>query len=204
MRNIYFIGGSPCSGKSTMAEIIAQKFNLHYFKVDDYIDEYTVKGAASGKSICMKLKNMTPEQIWMRDPKNQSMEEIQFYQEIFEFIIEDINNITYQNGIITEGAAFLPCIMKNRDIDQKHYINITPSPEFQISHFRERPFVPYVLEGCSDKEKAFMKWMDRDILFAKAVREQAMEMGYITILNDGTTSIEEMFKSICMHFDLVD
>ena len=26
MTNIYFIGGSPCSGKSTIAEILAEKF----------------------------------------------------------------------------------------------------------------------------------------------------------------------------------
>lgn len=41
--NIYFIGGSPCSGKSTVAEILSRKYDLHYFKVDDYLDTYMKK-----------------------------------------------------------------------------------------------------------------------------------------------------------------
>ena len=41
MTNIYFIGGSPCSGKSTVAEILAEKYDLYYFKVDDFLEEYT-------------------------------------------------------------------------------------------------------------------------------------------------------------------
>lgn len=41
MINIYYIGGSPCAGKSTVAEILSQKYDLYYFKVDDFLDDYT-------------------------------------------------------------------------------------------------------------------------------------------------------------------
>lgn len=36
MTDIYYIGGSPCSGKSTVAEMIAEKYGFHYYKVDFY------------------------------------------------------------------------------------------------------------------------------------------------------------------------
>ena len=42
--NTYYIGGSPCSGKSTVAEIISEKYNLYYFKVDDFLEKYTKMG----------------------------------------------------------------------------------------------------------------------------------------------------------------
>ena len=32
MINTYYIGGSPCAGKSTAAEILSEKYNLYYFK----------------------------------------------------------------------------------------------------------------------------------------------------------------------------
>jgi adenylate kinase family enzyme len=105
LKNIYYIGGSPCSGKSTVAQAIAHKFNLTYFKVDDFLNEYTIRGAKHGKPICIKQKNMTPEQTWMRDPEIQNFEELQFYNEIFEFIIKDINNISNQNGIINRRGS---------------------------------------------------------------------------------------------------
>lgn len=202
MKNIYYIGGSPCSGKSTITEIISKKFDLYYFKVDDYLEKYMEQGAAQGKPVCSKVKSMTPEQIWMRDPKEQNKEELQIYNEIYEYILEDISMISGQSGIIAEGAAFIPSLIKYNNVDQKHYISITPTPEFQISHYKERAWVPYVLEGCSDKDKAFMNWMNRDILYAKVVREQSITMGYTAIVNDGSFSINELEERVCNQFDL--
>ncbi|MDE7182952.1 MAG: hypothetical protein K2O40_00455, partial [Lachnospiraceae bacterium] len=63
--NIYYIGGSPCSGKSTVAELLAAKFDLYYFKVDDFLDKYTQMGAAKGYEICKKQTLMSAEEIWM-------------------------------------------------------------------------------------------------------------------------------------------
>lgn len=36
----YFIGGSPCSGKSTISEMISRQFQLEYYKVDEYEGEH--------------------------------------------------------------------------------------------------------------------------------------------------------------------
>lgn len=202
MIDIYYIGGSPCSGKSTVAEVISQKYNLHYFKVDDFLDKYTEMGAEIGKPICIKQKSMTPDQIWMRNPMEQNNEELQFYDEIFEFIMDDIKSVEGKNRIITEGAAFLPSLMQICNIDRKHYVNIIPTPEFQISHYKERPWVPYVLEGCSDKEKAFINWMNRDVLFADEVREQCIQMGYKAFVNDGSISIDELVKKVALQFGM--
>lgn len=46
--NIYYIGGSPCSGKSTTAKILSEKYGLYYFAVDDYLDKYLESGAKKG------------------------------------------------------------------------------------------------------------------------------------------------------------
>lgn len=46
MINTYYIGGSPCSGKSTIAEILSERYDLYYFKVDDFLDKYTKMGAS--------------------------------------------------------------------------------------------------------------------------------------------------------------
>ncbi|MDE7321137.1 MAG: hypothetical protein K2N73_00140 [Lachnospiraceae bacterium] len=79
MINIYFMGGSPCSGKSTTAEIISEKNVLYYFKVDDFIDKYTRMGAEKGYEICKKQISMSAEEIWMREPSLQCREEVMFY-----------------------------------------------------------------------------------------------------------------------------
>jgi dephospho-CoA kinase len=32
----YILGGSPCSGKSTIAEMLSKRYQLPYYKVDDH------------------------------------------------------------------------------------------------------------------------------------------------------------------------
>jgi hypothetical protein len=202
MMNVYYIGGSPCAGKSTVAELITQKYGLFYFKVDDFLEDYIIRGVQKNKPICRKLIELTPEQIWMRSPVEQNIEELQFYREIFEFIIEDINKIDSVKGIITEGAAFLPELIMKMNVDKEHYFCITPAEEFQIFHFKQRPFVPDVLKGCSDKELAFHNWMERDILFAQEVRRQCVREGYHSLITDGTLTIDETLKKVLMIFGM--
>ncbi len=71
MNNIYIIGGSPCSGKSTIANILKEKYKLFYYKVDDYLEEYTTRGAVKGFFVCKQRIGRTSEDIWMREPKIQ-------------------------------------------------------------------------------------------------------------------------------------
>lgn len=48
MMNVYYIGGSPCCGKSTVAEFLSKKYDLFYFKVDDFLDKFTKMGRQRG------------------------------------------------------------------------------------------------------------------------------------------------------------
>lgn len=201
MINTYYMGGSPCSGKSTIAEIISKQYGLYYFKVDDFLDKYTKMGKSKGYEICKKQESMNPEQIWMRDALVQCTEELAFYKEIFEFVLTDLSKIDAK-GIITEGAAYLPELMKKLSISKNRYLAITPTKEFQISHYRKREWVPYVLEGCSDKEKAFSNWMNRDIMFAQEVQRQCGAEQYVSIINDGSIKIDELVDLVVSHFGL--
>lgn len=40
---LYLIGGSPCSGKSTIAANLADRYQLIPIKLDDLVEEFTQK-----------------------------------------------------------------------------------------------------------------------------------------------------------------
>lgn len=194
---VLFIGGSPCSGKSTVAERISEEYGAYYFKVDDFLDEFTARAADRGYPVCKKIMAMTPEEIWMRDPSVQCEEEFLIYQEISELVSEYLKNID-ADFIITEGAAYTPEVMG--EYKTKEYIAIIPAPDFQITHYKEREWVPYVLEGCSDRQRAFDNWMQRDILFAERVKAECEKKKIPCITNDGritrdglTGMVKELF-----------
>ena len=200
--DIYYIGGSPCAGKSSVAEILSQKYGLYYFKVDDFLDGYMRAGARKGHPICGKAVRMNAEQTWMREPLLQCREELAIYREIFEFVTADLKRIAWKGGIITEGTAYLPKLMKRSGVPGNRYLSITPTIEFQVAHYRKRDFVPLVLEGCSDREAAFRNWVDRDALFAREVQRQCRDKDYYSVINDGTMELEKMVRLVVLHFGL--
>ena len=93
-----------------------------------------------------------------------------------------------------------PELMKKSGVPGSRYISITPTKEFQVTHYRKRDFVPLVLEGCSDKEAAFLNWMDRDALFAQEVRRQCHKENYVSVINDGNMDLDELAGLTAVHF----
>lgn len=127
---IYYIGGSPCSGKSTAAEAIAERYGFRYFKVDDHLDRYMQLAAEDGKPCCARIAQMSPEEIWMRDPAVQCEEELQIYREIFPYVMAELKEAAAKGNVITEGAALLPELVKQMNIPRHQYLAITPVKAF--------------------------------------------------------------------------
>lgn len=199
---VYVIGGSPCSGKSTVAEALSRRFGLRYVKVDDSLDRYLRMAADAGKPCCARAVAMTPDEIWMRDPQVQCDEELAIYEEISEYVLADLQREAEGQDVITEGAAWLPVLAGRFGIPHERYISLTPDKAFQVRHYSQREWVPHVLEGCTDRAAAFANWMERDALFAKAVQQQCAAAGYVSVVNGGDVSVDELTARIASHFGL--
>jgi len=63
MSDIYYIGGAPCCGKSSIAEMLVQKYGFQYYKQDDYLDEYISRGASEGHELFQKVASMSMEEM---------------------------------------------------------------------------------------------------------------------------------------------
>lgn len=59
-----------------------------------------------------------------------------------------------------------------------------------------------MLEGCSDKIKAFQNWMDRDFLFSKEIERQCNDENFKVIVNDGTVDLDNMVNGVVAHFEI--
>ncbi len=144
----------------------------------------------------------TTEEICMRETTLQCKEELQFYEEIFDFILQDLETMSEGRDIITEGAAYLPNLMNKRYIPWNRYLAIIPTRNFQINHNIQREWIHSVLDGCSDFQKAFNNWKDRDCLFAEEVIRQCGDNRYLSLVNDGRTSIKDLVEMVSAHFNL--
>lgn len=202
-KKIYWIGGSPCSGKSSVAELIATKYDFYYYKCDDFLEEYIKNGAKKEISIMQKFDSMDINETWLgRTIDEQVNDEIEFYLHSFDMIKEDISNLKSDKNILIEGAAILPHNILKENINIKDYICVVPTKKFQVEQYSKREWVKYYLAECNDKDKAFNNWMERDSRFAEIIKNKALENNIKIIIEDGSKTINDRYEEIVEYFSL--
>jgi len=202
MGNIYYLGGSPCCGKSTIAEKLSIKYGFQCYKVDDFLEKFISKGALDGDKWLKKISEMAIDDLWLRSPQILNEEELITYEKLFPYFISNLKNLDKDIPIITEGAAFLPRLINQLGVDKTHYACVVPTKEFQIQQYSKRTWVNDYLSSCSNKDKAFKNWMERDALFALSALTQARELDYATLVVDGSKTIDENLSFIETLFKL--
>lgn len=187
---LYLIGGSPCSGKSTISAKLAERYQLTSIKLDDLVEGFTQKARRDGAPISTLREKRTTDQIWLREPAAMAEEEWSFYEEVFSYLRQYLVE-NQDKPMIIEGAGLLPHLIKSLDMDHS-YLCMTPIADFQKEQYAKREWVPYVLQNSSNPQRAFDNWMNRDMLFAQRCRKEAERLSYPHLLTDGSRTIEEM------------
>ena len=77
----YILGGSPCSGKTTVAERLSKDFDLPYYKVDDHQMRHIKHANHENHPTMFAYAHMDWDEIWSRPANLQMREEIKFYEE---------------------------------------------------------------------------------------------------------------------------
>lgn len=195
----YMLGGSPCSGKSTIAELLSHEFDLHYYKVDDYEREHLERADPTRHPTMHALSQMDWNEIWLRPPQQQVAEEFVFYRERFEMIVQDLADYHSEHPLLLEGAALLPELLERNGADPQRVMFLVPTQAFQRTHYSQRPWIKQILTECDDPEQAFENWMMRDHLFGQEILRQAKARHYRTLVVDGKLSIDDLYEQVKSH-----
>ena len=201
--NSYILGGSPCSGKSTIARRLAAQFGFQYYQVD-YRRDHMKRIQPDKHPMMHKISMLSWNEIWSRPVTVQVQEEFLYYQERFEMILDDLQAYEADRLVILEGAAFLPKLIHKYQANPKTTLFMIPTREFQRQHYRQRTWIKAILKECDDPERAFDNWMERDHLFGQAILRQANAYQYRTLLVDGSQSSDEVYEWIKEFFQLND
>ena len=201
LAHIFWMGGSPCSGKSSIAELLSRKRELQYYQCDGAFAEHGRRVTALGQPTFHKLIGMTWDEIWTRPVDIQLREEIAIYREEFDMILDDLLALPPSPPILAEGSALLPDCVNDVLMNPHQAIWIVPSESFQREHYPDRGgWVQDILRHCANPDLAFRNWMDRDVAFARWVSRRTTELGLEMIEVDGKRTIADNAQAVARHF----
>lgn len=201
LRTAYWLGGSPCAGKSSVADRLAERYGLVVYRCDDaYFRHVQVCNPVDHPTL-HAITGMSWDEIWMRPIDVQVAAEFEAYREEFTMILHDLRRLPQDRPILVEGCALLPELVVPLAAPQQA-LWFVPAPAFQRHHYSQRGFIEEILSQCRDPQQAWDNWMGRDEQFGRQVAAAAKQHGYTVEWVDGSRSIEELTALAAAHFGL--
>ena len=202
LSHIFWIGGSPCAGKSSIARILSQEYGLQAYHCDQEYEAHLERAIPGKHPLMYNAARMTWDEVWMRPVDLLVTREFAFYREEFEMVLEDLLALPQSSPVLAEGTALLPECVAPLLVRPQQAVWVVPTEEFQRKEYGRREWVENILSQCRYPEEAWENWMARDAGFAKVIARDAQERRLKVIEVDGSRSIQENAEIIAAQFGL--
>lgn len=201
--HILWIGGAPCSGKTSISLALGETFGLKVYHCNDAYLAHVKRVRPEAQPTMARLREMTWDDLWMRPVDEMVTDELAAYREEFDMILTDLRTLPRDQPIIAEGAALLPDLVMDVVSDPRQAIWLNPGGTFQRDHYlHNNDRVQAILDQCTDPVQAFENWMARDKLLAEWVAASAHALNLTVLTVTGRRTVGQNAEIVANHFGL--
>lgn len=150
MNNIYFLGGSPGSGKTTFTDILRKNLGVAVYHTDDIFLGSAV--TQNKQPYMFELRELSdPLDIWNRSPQDCLNFWLKYYAEAFGILVEDLRQRQdASQALIAEGVCILPSFLER---------------------FHDRPNACFLVSCHAFLEEAISKKLKQIPAFSEGMKE---------------------------------
>lgn len=200
--NIYWMGGSVCSGKSSVAGQLASRWGAIVYDYDATERDHLERLGRSNRIIERiedhEARRRAHDERWLsRPPAEMAMRTIRSWTDRFPLVLEDLQGLSGER-ILAHGAGLFPELVASQLAEKSRGVFLIATPEFiRWARRRRGTSVPAM---TSNPDFASENIIARDCLMASHVREQAVRLGFSMITVDGAEPIDEIARRVVKLF----
>lgn len=209
LQHVLWIGGGTDTGKTSIAQAIADRHGLQIYHYDRNEPSHIERLIRAGSVYLQTLVTRTAKGRWelrdvdeywvLRDPAVMAQDTIRSWQERFPLVIEDLLAMPTEPTIVAEGPGLFPECVGPALKSPRQAIWLVPTKAFKRTLVEQRG-KPSVRARTSDPERATENLIARDLLMARHVRKEARERGLKLCEVDGSRTLGEMIALVEHHF----
>ena len=194
LAHVMWLGGTPAAGKTTIAKLLAQKYELEVYHRDQHDACHAARAIAGpGYPISKYFDGLSAEERWIQQTVHDNVVQgMEVAQERVGMVNEDILAFPSDLPILVEGIGFYPrqLFPYLSDADQALWLIADRAfSEAVWTTRRETGQVP-ILNGTSDPETAWHHILERNSLLAHYIQEQADSLGLTAMCIDRMRTLE--------------
>ena len=187
LEHVWFIGGSPCAGKSTVCDLLAQRHGFQAYHCDDHWDAH-LERATEHQPTLTGFRGRPLIELMTRPLEVMIDDALEANRELGALALEDVRAM--QGPVVAEGMPFMPDVL-TRLKPPVQAVYLVPSAAFQREHYAKREGALQLATQAPDPALMFEHWMQRNIANGQTVAELAQAHGFPVLEVDGFRSILE-------------
>ncbi len=219
LSHVLWIGGATDAGKTTVAHLLAERYDLLLYHYDEHDRRHHERLALTVPAYRDFLAASMDERWVHPGPEELALRAQHAFRDRFPLVVEDIlalsgpligplsgavNPWSSQTPgglppLLAEGFGFTPELLSPVLVDARQAVWMVPAEAFKLASMQRRG-KPSFRFRTSDPERVARNLLARDMLLAALIKEQALSRGYTVFEVDGSRSAEEMAALVERHF----
>ena len=200
LSHILWIGGATDTGKTTVSQIIAERYELQLYNYDRH-DLPQIERLAQTLPRYRAFLSASLDERWVHpEPEDLVQFMLRAFRDRFPLVIEDLLALPRKPMIVAEGFGFTPELLSPVLSSKRQAIWLVPTEGFKWASMKRRN-KPSFRDKTSNPERAARNVFRRDMLLAERVKAQAQSRGLAVYDVDESRSLEEMATLIEQHFE---
>jgi uridine kinase len=203
LSHVYWIGGSGCSGKTTVADRIADEYGFAVYHCDEHWDGengHLSRAIPSRHPTTCRLAAMGLKKLFLLPPKEYVDLLFDFHIEDFGMVLEDISSLP-KGKLVVEGVSFVPELVC-QVAPPEQIISMVAFEEFQRENYLRRDFAQEWFRDYTDPQGVFESFMQANALMARSLYERAKQLGMRVLITDKESTISKSLQVVKEHFGL--
>lgn len=202
LKNVYFICGTACAGKTTMAKMLAEKHGFYLYDMDkEYSAHRAIAEEAYQPDTCYHGKNFHEQ--WLRPIEEQARWNMNTLKEQTEMVFVDLFKLS-ENQIVIADVLYSPDYIQEL-IDYHHLVFLTVDKSMIRSTYFNRPdkrgFFEYVNQ--QDLKDVYFENIFQSLERTNEIEQERMrDSGFLRLERKACSTRDEMLNQIEKHFRL--
>jgi hypothetical protein len=199
--HVLWLGGPPCSGKTSIARILAGRHDLRAYHADAHTWEHHDKAVERRYPAAARTESLGPDELWLADLDGLVAHSLEANEERCRLMLEDIDALPYSPLIVAEGTPLFPWLVADRLASRDHAVWLVPTAEFQRARLQERPGTEW--KRTSDPPRALENRIRRESAVGERIEQDARKRGLRVLRVDGSrglsataAAVEELFAGL--------
>ncbi len=204
LQNVFWILGTPCGGKSTIARLLAEKCGAIVYSADEKFAQHKkIANPVEQPALCRKFKDWDS---YFEQPINEYSLWLKAVQDdLISMIIVDLLKLSEKRRVIFEGFFDIETIERIAGYQKIVFLGATEDV-IRDSYFdrEDKKDMHRLIGSLSDPKGKYKKVLDLVVSDSERDIKKAKEIGLKVIIRDKDSSIIDTLEKVQSHFGLRD